>query len=116
MVAFRLWPRRTPTAAAVDGRLRQSRHVLATAQGDELVLLDLKGERYYTLNAVGSRAWTLLAGGATRDQIVEVIRREYDVPMESDGDPVERDVTRLLAELHAAGLVVADGPTGVESR
>jgi hypothetical protein len=98
----------------VDGRLRQSRDVLATAQGDELVLLDLKGERYYTLNDVGSRAWTLLADGATRAAIVDVIRREYDVRAGDDGDPVEGDVARLIGELYAAGLVMAETSAATE--
>jgi hypothetical protein len=106
-MAFSFW-KKAETAAGVDDRLRQSPDVLATAQGDELVLFDMKGEQYYTLNAVGSRVWALLAGGATRSQIIDVIRREYDIPEGHDGDPVNGDVARLLRQLHAAGLVVAD--------
>jgi hypothetical protein len=89
------------------GPFRQSPHVLATAQGDELVLLDTKGERYYTLDGVGSRIWTLLGAGATVPEIVDAIRREYVVAAGQAADPVEQDVARLVRELRAAGLVAA---------
>jgi hypothetical protein len=110
-MAFRLWATKAAISAALDGSLRPSRHVLATARGDELVLLDLEGERYYTLNEVGSRVWTLLDGGATRAGIVDTLRREYDIRAENSGDALDGDVARLLAELYAAGLVIADRPS-----
>ena len=110
-MAFRLWATKAATSAALDGSLRRSCHVLATAHGDELVLLDLEGERYYTLNEVGSRVWTLLDGGATRAGIVDAVRREYDIRAGIGGDTLEGDVARLLAELYAAGLVIADKPS-----
>jgi len=105
-MALAFWRTRGASPDATHGRLRQSPTVLATAQGEELVLLDLQGERYYTLNAVGSRVWTLLADGATRAEIVAAIRQEYDMPAGREGDPIEGDVTRLLARLLEAGLVV----------
>jgi hypothetical protein len=107
-MTLRFWPKRAAVSKVLDGRLRQSSHVLATAQGDELVLLDLKRERYFTLNEVGSRMWALLSAGATRDELVSVIRREYRIRSDGPKDPVAADVERLLAELHAAGLVVMD--------
>jgi hypothetical protein len=91
-------------ARATDERLSQSPHALATAQGDELVLFDVRGGRYWTLNAVGSSVWALLAGGASPAEIVAGIRREYGIPAGAAEDPVERDVLRLLGELRAAGL------------
>jgi hypothetical protein len=107
---FRFWERTAIRPDVLSSRLRQSRHVLATAHGDELVLLDLKRERYFTLNDVGSRVWTLLGQGTMRDEIATVIRREYDVSHRERGDLVANDVARLLADLHAAGLIVADDP------
>ena len=107
-MAFYLWSKKTARYTTLDGTLRQSPDILTTAQGAELVLLDMKSERYFTLNDVGSRAWTLLAVGATRAAIVDAIRSEYDVSSWSDNDPVEGDVAALLATLHAAGLVTTD--------
>jgi hypothetical protein len=105
---FRLWSGGTKSLPALRTRLRQSPHVLATAQGNELALLDMKRERYYTLNEVGSRAWTLLALGTTRSAIVETICREYDVTSAGGEYAVDEDISRLLSQLYEAGLVVED--------
>lgn len=104
---------RSPRAeGSTAERLRIAPTVLATGQGDELVLLDLYADRYYTLNAVGSRIWTLLTAGVTRDQLVTAVRTEYELPATIDGDRVARDVDRLLAELRGAGLIVASPDAG----
>jgi hypothetical protein len=115
-MAFTFWAKKAATPIALDGRLRQSLHVLSAAQGGELVLFDLEGERYYTLNEVGSRAWAILASGATGASIVEAIRGEYALPPGVDEERVAGDVARLLADLHAAGLIVADAPASLEEQ
>ena len=88
-----------------NGRLCRASRVLSAAQGDELMLLELTGGRYFTLDAVGSRIWALLAEPTTFEQIVVAIRREYVIPADVGGDRVERDVAALLHQLHAAGLI-----------
>ena len=94
-------------------RVRRSPRVLTTSQGDEVVLLDTAGERYFTLNDVGVRIWTMLAEPSTLAEIVAAIHRDYDVPVDRGRDLVERDVEGLLRELHAAELVIAAPmPTG----
>jgi hypothetical protein len=88
-----------------SGRLRRPPHVLATAQGDEIVLFDTSRERYYTLNAVGTRVWQLLERSTTFTEVVAAIRAEYDAPPGREGDPVEGDIARLLTELRRAGML-----------
>lgn len=106
---------RKPRLVPSQHRLRQSPRVLATSQGAELVLLDTKGERYYTLNEVGSHIWETLTDGATYEEIVDGIRRCYDMPAQQLDDPVERDVLQLLRSLWDAGLILAD-PTASSRR
>lgn len=96
-------------------RFRRAPHVLATPQGDELVLFDTSRERYYTLNDVGSRVWTLLALPMTATEIATVIRREYEVPRDPTLDPVAADVARLLRELHAAGMATVERIAGLRA-
>ena len=96
-------------APARDDLLRQAPHVRTARRGEETALLDLRGERYYSLNEAGTLAWGLLAPGATKREIVEAIRREYELPA-GGPDAVEADVARLLHDLLAAGLVVAAQP------
>jgi hypothetical protein len=85
-------------------RLRQSPGVLATTQGSEVVLFDTRAERYYTLNDVGAAAWALLREPRTLDEMVNVIGGEYAVPR----GVVTADLHRLLEDLQAAGLLVAE--------
>ena len=105
---FKVWPKRTAPVNDSAGTLRQARHVLATEQGDQLILLDLNGGLYYTLNRVGSLVWALLGVGATHDQIVSAIQHEFDVSSCTAENAVAGDVSLLLAKLYAAGLVTRD--------
>lgn len=106
---------RNGTPDVSTSRFRRAPHVLATPQGDELMLFDTSRERYYTLNAVGSRVWTLLAVPMTATEIAAVIRREYEVPRDPAPDPVAADLTRLLRELFAAGMVTAERLPGLRA-
>jgi hypothetical protein len=97
---------RRPMPDIRSSQLRRAPHVLATAQGEEVVLLDTSRERYYTLNAIGARVWELLERSTTFGELVSAIRAEYDAPSGSDADRVEEDVARLLTQLRTAGLLV----------
>ena len=103
-MAFTLgWKRAAPDITTCA--FRRADGVLATRQGEELVLLDTRGERYYTLNDVGAVAWDLLSEPVTCAAIVEAIRGEFDVSDTPDPAVIARDVTRLVEQLLAAGLV-----------
>jgi hypothetical protein len=111
-MAFTLGRKRAPHDLATCA-FRRAEGVLATRQGEELVLLDTLGERYYTLNDVGAVAWNLLAAPVTCAAIVEVIRREFDTSGAPDPTLVERDVTQLVEQLFVTGLVsVESAPAG----
>jgi hypothetical protein len=56
----------------------------------------------YSLNEVGSMIWEALQQQRNRDEIVELLRQEF----EDDGDQIERDVETFLAEMHSEGLVL----------
>ena len=94
---------RRPMADIRSSTLRRAPHVLATAQGEEVVLLDTSRERYYTLNAIGARVWELLECSTTFAELVAAIRGEYDAPTGSD---VGVDVGQLLTQLRTAGLLI----------
>jgi hypothetical protein len=121
MIKLRRWTTKMATRmTTLDGRLRQSLHVLATTQESEVVLLDLRSDQYFMLNDVGSRIWTLLAQGTTLATIIDTIRREYDVIAPAGGMSMERDVRELLSGFLAASLITVDAsdrPTsGLELR
>ena len=75
--------------------------VLARQVGDETVMLDLDNGTYYGLDQVGTRIWQLLAEGKTLAQVCDTMIEEYEVSREE----IERDVTRLVADLSDKGLL-----------
>jgi hypothetical protein len=86
-------------------RWRQSDDVAARRLDDRVVLVNLKTNHIYSLNPTGSRLWELLRVARSRDEVVQELRREFDVPAAE----LERDADRLLAELEEASLVSDDG-------
>ena len=68
----------------------------------ELVLLDLRTQRYYTLNATGGTVWERLDDWQALDDLARAVTRAYAVDEETARDSVER----LLDELLREGLVV----------
>jgi len=79
--------------------LRPAADVIARRLGDSAVLIRLNTNRIYELNATGARVWELLSEGATRDQVVDVLGREFD---EED---IGAAVDELIGVLRAEGLV-----------
>ena len=82
-------------------RVRVPEHVLMRLVGDELVLLNLREEKYFGLNAVGARMMDVAENGATLDEVVERLMAEFEIGREQ----LEMDVRTVAADLIAAGLI-----------
>lgn len=81
--------------------VRRSGHVLCQDDGDEAVLLDLAGERYFGLNRVGARIWQLMEQPTPLRALHAELCVEFDAPAER----IERDLLALMARLQDAGLI-----------
>jgi hypothetical protein len=80
--------------------------VLAAHLGDEAVLLDLSGKRYYRLNETAAVVFKALEAGEGRAGAIAQLLAAFEV---SETDAAAA-VDVLLADLAARGLVVpADG-------
>jgi hypothetical protein len=79
---------------------------MARQVGDETVILDLASGTYFGLDPVGARIWQLIGEGVGLDDICETLLAEFDTARET----VTHDVNRLIGELQAQGLVIADRP------
>jgi hypothetical protein len=75
--------------------------VLAAHLEGEAVLLDFATKRYYRLNATGAFIWKALEQQLEPAAIVDSLVEQFDV----DAATARPEVTRLLAELHAQGLL-----------
>lgn len=84
-----------------DRRVLTQSTVIAQPVGDEMVLLDLRTERYFGLDNVGTRIWQLLAEHQSTRAVYDCLLREFDVaPAELAGD-----LDELLADLSLTGLI-----------
>jgi hypothetical protein len=78
-------------------------HVMARQVGEDCVMLDLANGTYFGLDAIGARVWRLLGEGRSLQEVCDALVAEYDVTAAQ----AEADVTSLVAELAAHGLVDA---------
>jgi len=75
--------------------------VVTETIGDEMILLDLKGERYLSVDRVGQQVWALLNGENSVRSVVDVLGSTYQV----DPAVLRNDVDSFLAKLINLGLV-----------
>jgi hypothetical protein len=75
--------------------------VLFQHVGERVVLLSLKGDKYYSMNQVGSRIWSLLADRSEVQDVLQTMAVTYQV----DASDLRRDLARFLERLASAGLV-----------
>ena len=74
--------------------------------GEETILLDTQGGRYFSLDPVGSRMWQLLRQHGALRPAYETLLAEYDVTPERLEDDLlaltEKMVTKGLASIRVA--------------
>jgi hypothetical protein len=68
--------------------------------GEETILLDTQGGRYFSLDPVGSRMWQLLRQHHALRPAYETLLNEYDVAPER----LEADLLALTEKMIAKGL------------
>ncbi len=67
----------------------------------EAVVLNLASGIYFGLNAVGTRVWQLIEQHGALEAVRGALMTEFDV----EADVAGRDLTNLVSELAAKGLV-----------
>lgn len=87
---------------SVGARFRRPRGVVAERFGDELLLLDPAGNRYYGLNATGAELYRALTTGATLREAADRLGRFPGAP-----GPGARlaEAQRTVRSLLARGLL-----------
>lgn len=69
--------------------------------GDEVVVLDLRTSQYVSANASAGLLWRGLERGATRDELIAELEREYEI----DAETAAADVDAFLADCRARELL-----------
>jgi len=86
-----------------DQLLRHSPDVVSSRLGDAGVLVNLRTNRILELNVTGIRIWELIGDGQTVSAIGRLLQQEFNVA----ADELQREVSRLVADLLREGLVDA---------
>jgi len=70
----------------------------------EIVALDRRSSMYLSVNRTGATLWPALQEGATVDELVALLVKEFDV----DTPTASNDVAAFVDVLDARGLLVAE--------
>jgi len=93
------------------GRFVSNRHDVAAKVIDgELIIIRLVDGTYYSMENAGTHVWELVVAGHPLDAVVETLGGWYGLPAAR----VRDDVTALVRELFAEGLIVA-APDGADA-
>lgn len=77
----------------------------STALDEDLVILNLARDSYVAFGPVGRRIWELLEVPHQVGEVCDVLRDEFDAPLEL----IRSDVSRFLEELRDEGLLEVVG-------
>ncbi|MEX1019730.1 MAG: PqqD family protein [Litorilinea sp.] len=76
--------------------------VLMQELEEEVVLLDMKGGRYFGMDEVGTSVWKSLSEDGDVEAAIRAVESEYD----ADAATIRQDVTELVQALLDAELVL----------
>jgi hypothetical protein len=82
----------------------RSPEVVAASFDDKTFLLHVRNWVYLELNQTALRVWELLEDRHSTESLVEILRREFDVP----ADACAVDVAELLTRLRTEEFVVSE--------
>lgn len=82
--------------------------IVARRIDEEMILVPVRNEigdmnSIFVLNEVGSRIWELIDGVRDTEDIIEIIKDEYDAP-----EHAERDVLEFITNLKRIGAIRAE--------
>ncbi len=84
----------------LDTRISIPETVYTQEVGEETILLDTQGGRYFSLDPVGRRIWQLIREHGMLRLVYEAILKEYEVAPER----LETDLLALAAKMIDKGL------------
>ncbi len=87
-------------AINLDTRISVPEAVYTQAVGEETILLDTQGGRYFSLDPVGTRMWQFIREHGVLRPVFEILLTEYDVIPER----LESDLLALVSKMIDKGL------------
>jgi len=84
------------------GRPRRQKQIIVQKGSQAVLLFNMDDGSYYALNEVGNRIWELCDGTHGMSEMVGMLAKEYDAPVEV----IETDILEVLDELRSKNLIV----------
>lgn len=84
---------------------QRSPDAIAESMQDQIVLLHVRTEQYYSLDEVGARVWELIDGRRTAGEFAAILQGEYAV----EEAVLRADIEELLEDLAANDLIIWAG-------
>jgi hypothetical protein len=78
-----------------------SKDLLSSKIDDEVIIMGLQTDKYYGLDAIASRIWELLEEPRSLDELVSLLREEYEV----EEDVCREETLALLQDLSSQKLI-----------
>jgi hypothetical protein len=89
---------------ALHRTFRPAPDVLARSVGEELVLLDLASEQYFSLDPVGAAMWEAVMAAPSLAEARDALLEDWEVPAEE----LAADLLELCQDLQGRGLLVEE--------
>jgi hypothetical protein len=80
----------------VEGRLRRADNVIFREIADEIVVINVDGQKVHVLNKTAARIWEMCDGSLGPDEIAEKLCERYDISLERASNDVRNTVTKMM--------------------
>ena len=81
---------------------RRQEQIIVQKGSQDVLLFNIDDGSYYALNEVGNRIWELCDGSHGMAEMVCILAKEYDAPVEM----IETDIQEVLEDLRSKNLIV----------
>lgn len=78
-----------------------SEKILSAEIDDEMVLLDMKSEKYLGFDEIGASIWQAIQNNNSLTEVYEVLLAEYDVTPEA----LKSDLVNFVKQLEDRGII-----------
>lgn len=92
--------------APLKPAFRKPSHVLVQSIGEEMVLLNLDSEMYFSLDSMGARFWSVLVESSSLEEAEATLLEEFDV----EPDRLRKDLRAILASMAENRLIESTAP------
>ena len=89
------------TTTKLNNRVIINKEIAYRKFNEDTFLLNVNNSKFCELNLVGSRVWQLLSRNKNLQKVLNIMKKEFDVPL----NILQRDILQLAKQLNAFGMI-----------